>query len=217
MAFPDNEPVRRPVKLSPGLRNWAARTARDVALNVAGFLLMVFATGLLAAAIRGTVEWLLQRGWAWPALAFVLLAGVAWATLFGLVDREHLRNPEGRILPLPAMGFVVGSALLWVYIFAGLSYGLARVGAVEYTVARQPEALLAFLTDAYTWHLLDLVPGLKITTTMGWTSPVDLDGGARGALLVMFRAVVIYQVVAKGRQFLNPDPPAGPAAGFKVA
>jgi hypothetical protein len=208
---------RNEVTSAGRLRSWAARTAREVALNVAGFLLTVVATGLLAAAIRGMVERLLQRSWIWPALAFVLLAGVAWATLFGLIKPEHLRNPEGRILPLPAMGFVLGSALVWVYIFAGLSYSLARAGAVEYTVARQPEALLAFLTDAYTWHLLDLVPGLKITTTMRWTSPVDLDGGARGALLLLFRAVVIYQVVAKGRQLLNPDPLAGPAAGFKSA
>lgn len=190
----------------------AARAGRDITFNVLGFALMVVGTGMMAAAIRWIVERLLQLGWTRLALAFVLLVGAGWAMLLGLVDRNHLRNSEGKVFPLAALGLLVGSALVWVYIFAGLSYGLMRVGAVEYTIARHPEELLFFLTDAYFWHLLDLVPGLKITAALGWTCPVDLEGGARGALLVLFRAAVIFQVIAKGHKILKPDAPGVPSA-----
>jgi hypothetical protein len=186
---------------------WASRAGRDVALNIVGFLLVVAAAGILGAGIRGVTEWLVERGWVWPALIGVLLSGLAWAVVFGLFDKEHLRNPEGRILPLPALGLALGTALVWVYIFAGLSYTLARLGAIQYAAA-QPETLLPFLTDAYMWSFLALLPGLDIPKAIDWESPVELQGGRRGVLLVLFRTAVIYQVFAKARELMKQDEPA---------
>jgi hypothetical protein len=190
------------------------RAARDLALNVVGALFMFSVTGLLGALVRSGIEKLLKWGWTWPALGFALAAGVAWAAIFGLVRKDHVVNPEGKILPLPVMAFLLGCAFVWVYVFAGLSYALMRLGAIEYTVAQRPEDLLAFLTDAYLWHFLDLVPGLKIPDALGWKCPVDLQGGVRGVLLVLFRVAVIYQVFAKASQILKEDKPspAGSAA-----
>jgi hypothetical protein len=101
---------------------------------------------------------------------------------------------------------------VWVYIFAAVSYALTRLGVVEYVSMQPPDALLYKLTDAYAWHFLDLLPGLNITSALGWKSPVELQGGVRGVLLVLFRVAVIYQIFAKGRQILKEDAPASARA-----
>ena len=189
-----------------GITPWKAR-ARDIFLNIAGFVMIFIATSLLAVWVRTGLEKLLGLGLRWPALAFALIAGVAWASLFGFVRKEHLRNPDGRVLPLPAAGFLLGGAVVWVYIFAGMSDVLMGLGAVQYVTPGKPEDLLYYLTDSYMWHFFDLIPGLNITSALGWTSPVDLQGGIRGLLLVLFRVAVIYQVLAKGREIFKRDEP----------
>jgi hypothetical protein len=195
--------VPPPKRLAASVRG----ALRDAGLNVAGFLLILGVTAFLGVLLRSGIETLLEWRWVWPAVVFAFGSGAAWATAFGLVRKEHLVNPEGRVLPLPAMAFVLGSAVVWVYIFAGLSYALMRLGAVHYDGARPPEAVLGALTDAYMWHFLDLVPGLKITEALGWKSPIDLQGGVRGILLVLFRAGVIYQVLAKATSLLRKGEP----------
>ena len=187
------------------LGRWALRALRDLGLNVFGFFLSFAGAALLGVAVRTGMEKLLGRGWLWPALVFVLVAAGVWATVFGLIRRKHLVNPEGRVLPLSAAGFLLGAAAVWVYIFAGLSYALMRLGVVEYALPPRPEDLLFHLTDAYTWHFLDLLPGLGIAGALGWQCPVDLEGGRRGALLVLFRVAVLYQIFAKGREILKRD------------
>jgi hypothetical protein len=82
------------------------------------------------------------------------------------------------------------------------------LGAVQYVAPGRREDLLYALTDSYMWHFFDLIPGLNITTALGWKCPVDLQGGVGGLLLVLFRVAVIYQVLAKGREIFKPDAPA---------
>ena len=195
-----------PYTLGRTLREWAVRSARDLCLNVLGFALTFCAAAALAVGIRTGVEKLLGLGQPWLALVFVLLAGVVWATLFGLVRKKDLRNPEGRVLPLSAAGFLLGAAAMWIYIFAGVSYALNRLDFVEFAASR-PNDLLYQLTDAYGWYFLDLLPGLNVPTALGWKCPVELQGGVRGVLLVLFRVAVIYQIFAKGREILKEDGP----------
>ncbi len=190
-----------------GLTPWKAR-ARNIFLNIAGFAMIFIATSLLAVWVRTGLEKLLSLGLRWAALAFALMAGVVWASLFGFIRKEHLRNPDGRVLPLPAAGFLLGAAVVWVYIFAGVSDVLSGLGAVQYVTPGKPEDLLYYLTDSYMWHFFDLIPGLNITTALGWKSPIDLQGGVRGLLLLLFRVAVIYQVLAKGREMFKRDEPA---------
>ena len=188
-------------------RDGAWRVARNVTLNVGGFLLFFGVAGLLGKSVQSGMEKLLGWGLIWPALAFTLAAGGAWAWLFGLLRKDWIRNPDGKVLPLPAAGVLLGGAAVWVYIFAAVSYVLARVGVVQYTGLERPEDLLYKLPDAYFWHFFDLLPGLNISTALGWTSPVDLQGGLRGVLLVLFRVAVIFQIFAKGRELLKRDEP----------
>ncbi len=194
---------------SSPIAGWIVSAARDGAMNIGGAILFLFASGLLGALLRSGIETLVAWSWVWAALVFALAAGVAWSALFGLVRKEHLRNPAGKILPLPAIAFLGGAALVWVYIFAGLSYALMRLRTIEYLGDQKPEELLPFLTDAYMWHFLDILPGLKITDAVDWKSPVNLHGGGRGILLVLFRVAVIYQVFAKASQILKKDEPEG--------
>ncbi len=188
--------------------SWAVRSLRDLALNIAGFVLMFLAASLLGVGVRTGMEKLVGWGQPWLALVFVLVAAGVWATLFGLVRKKDLQNPEGKVLPLTAAGFLLGAAIVWVYIFAGVSYVLTRLGMVEYAATQRPEDLLYHLTDAYSWHFFDLLPGLNIASALAWKSPVDLQGGVRGVLLVLFRVAVIYQIFAKGRQILKQEEPA---------
>jgi hypothetical protein len=190
---------------------WVVRTLRDLGLNVFGFCLAFGVAALLGVGIRTGMETLV--GWGHPVLAlvFVLVAAGVWATLFGLVRKKDLVNPEGKVLPLSAAGFLLGAAAVWVYIFAGLSYALMRLGLVQYAIPPRPEDLLFQLTDAYSWHFLDLLPGLGVTSALGWPCPVELRGGERGLLLVLFRVAVIYQIFAKARAILKRDEASGPA------
>jgi hypothetical protein len=54
--------------------------------------------------------------------------------------------------------------------------------------------------------LAGFLPGLGITGALGWECPVDLQGGRRGALLVLFRVAVLYQTFTKGRRILKEEP-----------
>jgi hypothetical protein len=192
-------------------RKWVWRTARDLAvnvvLNVFGFFIIFAGTGLLGKAVQVGMEKLLGWGLIWPALAFTLVAAAVWGTLFGLVNKEWIRNPAGKVLPLPALGLLLGGAAVWVYIFAAVSYLLARLGLVQYPGLEKPDDLLYKLPDAYFWHFFDLLPGLNVSTALAWKPPVDLQGGLRGVLLVLFRVAVIFQIFAKGRELLKRDEP----------
>lgn len=188
---------------------WAVRALRDLGLNVFGFGLVFVVVAILGVGVRTGMETLLRWGRPWLALVFVVVAAGAWATLFGLARKKDLVNPEGKVLPLSAAGFLLGAAAVWVYIFAGLSYALTRLGFVQYALPPHPEDLLYHLTDAYAWHFLDLLPGLGVTSALGWPCPVELQGGSRGLLLVLFRVAVIYQIFAKGRAILKSDEASG--------
>jgi hypothetical protein len=185
------------------------RAVRDVAANVVrnilGFALFFIAAAMLAVGVREGMVKILGWGLVWPALVFALIAAAVWGTLFGFVDKEFIRNPDGKVLPLPAAGLVLGGAAVWIYLFAAASYVLALLGFVHYEAPGKPEDLLYKLTDAYAWHFVDLLPGLNITSALGWKSPVDLQGGVSGVLLVLFRAAVIFQIFAKGRELLKRD------------
>lgn len=167
--------------------------------NLAGFLLFMMGISGVAIGIRNLSEWLIAHTTPWVALAFVVLAGIVWASLLSLVRPEHLRGAEGKIRPGSALGFVTAAAALWIYVFASLSYILFKLGLVTYAFKGSPDAALPDLCDAYLWYTFDLIPGLDVNTALGWGPDVDMNGGWRGAVLLLFRIVVVFQVFALGR------------------
>jgi hypothetical protein len=74
---------------------------------------------------------------------------------------------------------LVGRGHLWL---ALVFVALAAAGFVlGYAIPPRPDDLLSHLTDAYSWHCLDLLPGVGVNGALGWQCPVDLEGGRRGA------------------------------------
>jgi hypothetical protein len=207
MASSEAQPTRSPVR-----PNWMVAFLENVLLNVFGCL--VFSVGIWGAAIAipGPAEWLIAHDAPWFALAFVVLAGAVWAALLSFVRPDHLRNPEGRVLPGVALGFVCSVTTVWIYVFASLSFILMTLGLVTYTFSASPENALPSLFDAYLWYMLDLIPSLKVNAALGWTPEVDLNGGWRGFLLLLFRIVIVFQLFAIWRALIKERSPRPVAA-----
>jgi hypothetical protein len=198
--------------------NWIAAFFESVLLNLFGFLLFMMALSAIAISIRNIAEWLIAHDSPWLALAFVVLAGTIWGTLLSFVRPEHLRNPEGRIVPGAALGFVCAVAAVWIYVFASLSFILMKLGLVTYTFSGSPDNALPDLCDAYLWYLLDLIPSLKVNAALGWPPDVDLNGGWGGFVLLLFRIAIVFQLFAIWRALFKERSPqpvaaAAPASG----
>jgi hypothetical protein len=198
--------------------NWILKPLEGVLANLFGFLLFAIATSFLAIGIRNLAEWLIAHDLPWLALTFVVLAGATWAGLLSLVRPEHLRNPKGKVLPGAALGFVYAVAAVWIYIFASLSFLLMKLHLVTYVFRGSSANALPNLSDAYLWYLLDLIPSLNVNTALGWSPDVELNGGWRGFILVLFRIVIVFQLFAIGRGLFKSDsaqsaPAATVAAG----
>ena len=65
--------------------------------------------------------------------------------------------------------------------FAGVIAPALTGFLLGYAIPPRPDDLLSHLTDAYSWHFLDLLPGVGVNGALGWQCPVDLEGGRRGA------------------------------------
>ena len=166
-------PIEQPEKFAREVGNflsgwtpWKA-AARDVFLNIAGFIGMFLLASGLAVGVRTVLEKLLGLGLPRLALVFALVAGAVWATLFGLTSRKALRNPEGKVLPLVAAGVVLGGTVVWVYIFAGASYVLMQLGEVQY-VPPGKRRICSMPSRTRTCGTSSIFCGVNITTALGW-------------------------------------------------
>lgn len=159
---------------------------------------------LVAAAghgVRVVARWLLEREQVTAALAFVAGCGLVF---YWLLSRAVPKRERGDWLRRAvALGFITAAAFLWVYLFGVFSYGMVHFGWVSYPGLSQAHALEE-LTDAYFWHLLELIPLLQINEALSWNRPaVDLTGGGSGAVLLLFRIVMLFQVFEIGRRLLK--------------
>jgi hypothetical protein len=198
-------------------RGWILKFLKAVLANLFGFLLFMTAMTLIAVGVRNVAEWLIGHDSPWLALAFVVLAGAIWAGILSFVRPEHLRNPDGRIVPGAALGFVCAVAAVWVYVFASLSFILMKLGLVTFVFRGSPANALPDLSDAYLWYLLDLIPSLKVNTALGWPPDVDLNGGWSGFILVLFRIVIVFQLFAIGRALFKAEPAPSAQASTAAA
>jgi hypothetical protein len=183
-----------------------------VLANIVAMLVTLMALVSVASLIRGGADWLEKTISPMLALVFVLVCGLIWLFSLRGITPEAMRNDKGRIVPGFVIGLVGAAAMVWVYIFAVLSYLLMRLGAVEYFIASPPENALADLTDAYAWYFLDLIPLLDVNEALGWDPDVILTGGRRGFILLTFRILIVFQVFAIWKRVFAPGGEA-PEAG----
>jgi len=76
---------------------------------------------------------------------------------------------------------------------------------VESGVGDTTQSTLSLTWDflvLYSWHLIDTVPGLEITNTLGWEQPVVYDEIELGAGLLLYRAAVLLPLIASLRGIL---------------
>lgn len=177
----------------------------NVLANVVAMLLTLMVLVSLASAVRGGADWLEKKGSPLLALIFVMVCGLVWLFSLRGITPEAMRNDKGKIVPGFVIGLVGAAAMVWVYIFAVLSYLLMRLGMVQYAIASSPENALADLTDAYAWYFLDLIPLLDVNEALGWDPDVILAGGWRGPILLTFRILIVFQVFAIWKRVYVPD------------
>src|SRR5262245_40939454 len=135
----------------PRRTNLARRFAElvDAPLASLGYFLgFMMTTVMVATAIRRVAEWLVMHDAPWVALAFVALAGIAWAALLSVVKPKHFRNSEGRVPTGAAFGFAAAASALWIYVFASFSFVLFKLGLVTYAFKGSPENALPDLCDS---------------------------------------------------------------------
>jgi hypothetical protein len=101
------------------------------------------------------------------------------------------------------VGLAGASAMVWVFIFAVFSYLLLKLGAVPLVITAHPDAPLSDLLDAYMWYFFDLIPVLHVNEALGWPVDVNLNGGWAGAILLLFRVVIVFQVFALAKRLLQ--------------
>ena len=171
--------------------------------NVFAFFLPLFGLSILGVVIRWVADQLDRHSNPAVALAFICICALVWLGLLSLVTPSSVRGTDGRIRGGFVFGFVTAAAMVWVYIFAVFSYLLLKLGAVSFVITAHPEAPLSDLLDAYLWYFLDLIPVLRINEALGWTADVDLNGGWRGVILLLFRVVIVFQVFALAKRLLQ--------------
>jgi hypothetical protein len=182
----------------------AGKKINGLVAHLWALLFTLMGVGSLAWFLRGGAQWLETHVSAGFALTFVVLCAIAWlVSLYG-ISPQAMRNGQGKIVGGFVVGFILAAAFVWIYIFALLSYYLLTLGFVSYQVP--PANALADLSDAYGWHVLDLVPAVGIPDAFGWKPDVDLTGDwKRALLLIAFRLVMVYQVFALWKRVFPPE------------
>jgi hypothetical protein len=180
-----------------------SKKAHSALENVFAFFLPLLGLSMIGGGIRWVADQLDRYSNAAVALAFVCICALVWLGLLSLVTPSSVRGADGGIRGGFVVGFVAAAAMVWVYIFAVFSYLLLKLGAVTFVIKVHPDAPLSDLLDAYMWYLLDLIPVLRINDALGWTADVDLNGGWRGVILLLFRVVIVFQIFALAKRLLQ--------------
>ena len=179
------------------------RMAHSALENTFAFFLPLFGLSLIGGGIRWVADQLDRHSMPVVALAFICICALVWLGLLSLVTPSSVRGTDGKIRGGFVVGFVAAAAMVWVYIFAVFSYLLLKLDAVTFVITAHPDAPLSDLLDAYAWYLLDLIPVLHVNDALGWKADVDLNGGWRGVILLLFRVVIVFQVFALAKRLLQ--------------
>lgn len=175
-------------------------TAKEIAITFFGlFILYGFALFIIGEAYN-------------RHLALGVLATVAYggAVYIGVKD---FWSPEARQYSVYKGSRIFGLlVLLGAAVFGSLSLLLAKLGWATYATER---VALASFNEYYIWVFLDLLPGLKVTQTLGVSPPVKPEGAVAGLPVVAFRAFVVYGLLKALRYWwANRKDPAKGELGF---
>jgi hypothetical protein len=148
---------------------------------------------------------------------FVLLAGIS-LLLYAPPLRRAARgwlateaprwlrpfNPPERVAAWGAIALYVNFVIVAMGCFASIAFLLHGLTPPFFLPATSPVEH-GSLADFLLWHLLDAVPGLKVTETIGWKAPLTYDRAGAGWLLLLFKVMVIVPVVSGIGRYLRED------------
>jgi hypothetical protein len=151
-------------------------------VSVGAALVLVLVLHVVTAFLLGAGSVVLQTLALVPvgALAIALVAVLIWAY-------RRTRRESSETSPY-AIGLLASVVTIGVaaQAFAAVNVYLAERGVV----AAEPPTLLT-AESVYLWHLLDAVPFLDVTQTLGWDEPNSLRDTRSGTLLLAFKLAVI--------------------------
>jgi hypothetical protein len=146
--------------------------------------------------------------------AAVLVVAFVGVLIFALFEAFYGGLWTGRLPWMLGKGVIWRTALwtfsLWLLAVsllvpltaAAYKGGLFQVDSGVGETTRSALSLTWDFLVLYWWHLVDTVPGLEITDTLGWDEPVVYDEMELGAGLLLYRAAVLLPLIASLRGIL---------------
>ena len=153
-------------------------------------LLRVLAFGVLPATV-------LVLAAAYLPLALQLLAlaaGIAWLTFLVLTKIVAGEPPDEELFTLLSVLAVA------VGLFAAATFVLAERDWITVANWESVESRALASAGFYLWHFLDAIPLLDAPDALRWSEPLVYEDPWVGALLVLFKLVIIVPIVAALRR-----------------
>lgn len=129
------------------------------------------------------------------SVVFIILAIFALKG-FSKKKAEFFGQPTRLVLSLFAIVVMISLAG-----FSCLSYALYGMGLAQYTSNKPIHP--GTLADHYVWHLIDMIPGLKVWSTLKIDDPMQSTGLGAGIPLILFRLFVIVPFIALVKKWLD--------------
>ena len=108
-------------------------------------------------------------------------------------ERGERMDPYG-LLMLTGLILIVAAA-----VFASLTFLLYNHGLVNLDPVQGTQISEEHLLDFYMWHLLKLVPLLKVNDVLKWSEPISYSQGRVGFLILLFQGSVVVPSIAAVR------------------
>ena len=132
---------------------------------------------------------------------FQILSFVLWGLLLAcalalIITEENRKWLFGILRKAGGFAPVVYSLnvlMIAVIFFASLTYLLLTHHVIA--AGAQPVSSERLL-DFFTWHFLDAIPALQVNQTLHWKEPWTYNSATVGAILLLFKVVVIVPVLA---------------------
>ena len=139
--------------------------------------------------LYGSVLTIMQRTFQYHwLLGLVATLFYAYALVLGLqelLSHEASRFAIRKGLAIFGLLILVGAA-----VFGAMSFLLEVIGWAQYS-SKEARDLVSF-NLYYLWLFLDMLPGLKVTETLGLTTPLQPEGVVAGLPVIAFRIFVAY-------------------------
>ena len=112
-----------------------------------------------------------------------------------IMEKAESLMSTGMSFIIPLM-IIIGLVMLGVTCFGAFTSILVSSDSITFVPAgKTPD--LSSLSDYYLWHFAELIPQIKVAKTLNWDTPFTYDEKGVGWLLLIFKALMAYIVIAR--------------------